>query len=236
MRTDAAALYSPHEIARAAGVADHELTTILGAEPPRYFPHDEAVRLGRLLVARARTAASTAPGALFASVNDDGRSRRRFVPLALSSSLHIALAVVFVVVAGLNIAPRAAVLRLDDRPDDLLRLVFLQTPGPGGGGGGGGLRERTPPPKAMREGTRRLSSPLPERQPPTHGRAPACSNKRTRKPTHTVRVKAAAQAPVQGPDWDPETARGSVRDPAAGSVADRIGRAAASNRHGSCAR
>jgi protein TonB len=117
-------------------------------------------------VARARAAASTTPGPLFAVVSHDDASRRRLVPLALSSSLHLALAVVFVVIAGLNIAPRAAALRLDDRPNDLLRMVFLQTPGPGGGGGGGGLRQPTPPPKAMREGTRRLSSPLPERQPP----------------------------------------------------------------------
>src|SRR5262249_3969156 len=34
------------------------------------------------------------------------------------------------------------------------------------GGGGGGLKQPAPPPEAMREGTRRLSSPLPERQPP----------------------------------------------------------------------
>ncbi len=61
---------------------------------------------------------------------------------------------------------RAAVLRLDDRPNDLMRLVFLPTPGPGGGGGGGGLQQPKPAPKAMREGTRKISSPVPLRKEP----------------------------------------------------------------------
>jgi TonB family protein len=47
-----------------------------------------------------------------------------------------------------------------------MRLVFLPTPGPGGGGGGGGLRQTLPPPKALREGTQRISSPLPVRREP----------------------------------------------------------------------
>src|SRR5205807_10489977 len=47
-----------------------------------------------------------------------------------------------------------------------MRLVFLTTPGPGGGGGGGGLLRKAPPPKAEREGARKISSPLPVREPP----------------------------------------------------------------------
>src|SRR5439155_21240391 len=39
-------------------------------------------------------------------------------------------------------------------------------PGPGGGGGGGGLLQKAPPPKALREGHRAISSPLPIRMPP----------------------------------------------------------------------
>jgi TonB family protein len=45
-------------------------------------------------------------------------------------------------------------------------MVFLATPGPGGGGGGGGLLEPTPAPRALREGARRISSPVPVREPP----------------------------------------------------------------------
>jgi protein TonB len=159
-----AVLYSPREIARAAGVPVREVHAILGAATHRTFvPHDEAVRLGRLLVAQAQ--APGAPTPMFAAVSRGTTTRRPLMPLALSSSLHAGLAVALVI-AGLNIAPRAAALRLDDRPADLMRLVFLQSPGPGGGGGGGGLQQRTPPPKAMREGTRRISSPLPARQEP----------------------------------------------------------------------
>ena len=47
-----------------------------------------------------------------------------------------------------------------------MRLVFLNLPGPGGGGGGGGLQQRPKPPKAMREGKRSLSSPIPVRREP----------------------------------------------------------------------
>ena len=167
MRSAPAPVYSTGEIARAAGVAAHEVDALLSAgHRHRYLSHEDAVRLGRVLVERARAAASSAPDPLFAVIGGPPSSRRRLVPIALSSSLHAGLAVVLVVVAGWNIAPRAAALRLDDRSNDLLRMVFLQTPGPGGGGGGGGLKQPTPPPKAMREGTRRLSSPLPERQPP----------------------------------------------------------------------
>src|SRR5439155_5237456 len=92
--------------------------------------------------------------------------RKTGVPLAVSSTVHagfIALAI-FLATFGLN--PRAASLRPDDRRADPMRLVFVATPGPGGGGGGGGLLQKAPPPKALREGTRRISSPIPERRAP----------------------------------------------------------------------
>jgi TonB family protein len=160
-------LYSPREIAQAAGVAEREVLAMLDGTRHGHVPHDEAVRLGRLLVAAARSTSSTPPpAAMFAAVTGRDTSRRPFVPLALSSSLHAGLAVALVFIAGLNMAPRAAALRTEDPPADLMRMVFLQTPGPGGGGGGGGLLQKKPPPKAMREGTRRISSPLPARQEP----------------------------------------------------------------------
>jgi periplasmic protein TonB len=167
MRPPFAVLYSPREIARAAGVTEGEVRALLGiTKRTVYVPHDEAVRLGRKLAARARSSAGVAPEPMFAAVTDHATVQKRLLPLALSSSLHVALAVIAVIVTGLNIAPRAAALRIEDRPSDLLRMVFLQSPGPGGGGGGGGLLQRPPAPKAMREGTRRISSPLPERREP----------------------------------------------------------------------
>src|SRR5439155_23186796 len=62
-------------------------------------------------------------------------------------------------------APVATTLTVET-PSDPMRLVFLNTPGPGGGGGGGGLLQKAPPPKAMREGRKKISSPLPRREPP----------------------------------------------------------------------
>jgi protein TonB len=47
-----------------------------------------------------------------------------------------------------------------------MRLVFVATPGPGGGGGGGGRLQKAPAPKALREGRRTLSSPVPVRREP----------------------------------------------------------------------
>jgi periplasmic protein TonB len=167
MRPAFAALYSPREIAKAAGVADRDVLALIGSgDRSACVPHDEAVRIGRLLVSRAAAAADAGPVPMFSLLIGRGAARRRLMPLALSSSVHLGLAAVLVFVAGFNMAPRAAMLQPEDKPNDLMRLVFLQTPGPGGGGGGGGLMQRPAPPKAMREGSRRLSSPLPLREEP----------------------------------------------------------------------
>lgn len=84
----------------------------------------------------------------------------------MSSGVHGVLVALILFLSSLSLAPRAAVLRLDDRLNEPMRLVFLQSPGPGGGGGGGGLQQPAPPPKAMREGTRKISSPVPLRKEP----------------------------------------------------------------------
>src|SRR5262249_9294588 len=218
MRPAYTALYSPREIARAAGVAEQDVRALLGSNRDRYLGHDEAVRLGRALAARARDAAPTAPHPLFAAVNGSADARRRLVPLALSSSLHIGLAVVLVFVASLNIAPRAAAL-VDDRPADLLRMVFLQTPGPGGGGGGGGLLQRTPPPEAMREGANRLNSPLPARQPPK----PIEPAPKPPEPPPPPALKSeplpGARAPIVAAPADPRTRAGVLEQTTAQSEA-----------------
>ena len=165
--------YSPSEIARAAGVPVADVVVALG--PAReLIPHGEAVRLGRILVQRAGGARRGVPGSLFSTFSDTAARRSTGVPLALSSTLHAGLIVFAVFIATFNLAPRAASLRPDDRPADLMRLVFVATPGPGGGGGGGGLLQKAQPPKARREGHSKMSSPLPERrEPPPLRRVPA---------------------------------------------------------------
>jgi periplasmic protein TonB len=160
MSTD---LYSPREIAIAAGVPERHVVAALGG--PRYVSHAEAVRVGTVLVQALRAGTTPGPQSLFSifsgSVPNLG-SRRVF---AVSSTVHATLAAVIVFLATFNLAPHAAVLTHDEKPVDLMRLVFLATPGPGGGGGGGGLKEPAPPPKAMREGHHDLNSPIPTPKP-----------------------------------------------------------------------
>ena len=160
-------LYSPLEIAQAAGVPEADVLALLG-HARGLVPHAEAVRLGRLLVQRAGGGPQRAPpGSLFSMFSDAGPVRRSTgVPLALSSTLHAGLIALAVFIATFNLTPRAASLQPDDRPADLMRLVFVATPGPGGGGGGGGLLQNAPPPRALREGHRKISSPIPERREP----------------------------------------------------------------------
>jgi periplasmic protein TonB len=168
-------VYSPREIALAAGVSEEYVIAALGRPdgPPTvdgFIRHADAVRLGRFLAAGHSGRASadialkeTRP--LFAQFADGASTARpATVPLALSSTLHLGLIAVAVFIATFNLAPRAASIA-DDRPDPM-HLVFLATPGPGGGGGGGGLQQKAPPPKAMREGRQSISSPLPVRREP----------------------------------------------------------------------
>jgi protein TonB len=162
-------VYSPREIALAAGVAEGQVVAALGGSRRTYVLHGEAVRVGRLLARRAvfLPAAPTTPTPLFAMFLDaPGTPRANPVPLAVSSTLHVVVMLIAVFIATFNLAPRAASLSVDDHRADPMRLVFVATPGPGGGGGGGGLRQKAPPPKAMREGRRAISSPIPERREP----------------------------------------------------------------------
>jgi TonB family protein len=101
----------------------------------------------------------------------ESQPRPKGVPLAVSSTIHLGLmAAVFLVASRVSVQTATTLSTNDsiDRP----RLVFLAIPGPGGGGGGGGLRQNAPVPKALREGRRELSSPLPDPTPPEARPAP----------------------------------------------------------------
>ena len=169
-------LYSPGEIARAADVPEADVIAALGGVR-RFVGHSDAVRLGRHLaraaaVPRVQDAfvaagAAIPAGSLFALFSNGAPLRRPTgVPLALSSTLHAGLIAFAVFLATFNLSSRAASFKPDDRPAEPMRLVFIATPGPGGGGGGGGLLQKAPPPKALREGRRAISSPVPVRREP----------------------------------------------------------------------
>ncbi len=160
-------VYSPREIALAAGVSEERVVAALGGYRG-YVLHDDAVRIGRMLAApHARaTDAAALPQPLFWMFSDTVTgSQTNPVPMAVSSTVHVLVAIA-VLVTTFNLAPRAAALAPDNRSADPMRLIFLATPGPGGGGGGGGLRQNVPAPKAMREGRRAISSPVPPHQEP----------------------------------------------------------------------
>src|SRR5438477_12198953 len=159
-------LYSPREIALAAGVSEADVRARMTREG--YLRHDAAVALGRSLVAQIRQAATREPSALFASVSAHGsspQSRRVIAQLAMSSTVHAVVAFV-VLLATFNLAPRAAGVKPGPVPIEPMRLVFLATHGRGGGGGGGGWQQPAPAPQAMREGREPISSPLPKRREP----------------------------------------------------------------------
>jgi periplasmic protein TonB len=163
-------VYSPREIARAAGVPEAAVLAAVGAlEGARFIAHADAVRIGRALAAEARGRVPAAPprAALFAEIINRRPDRHPLGALALSGTVHVGLVASLLFVAGLNFAPRAAALTPAASPAELMRLVFVASPGPGGGGGGGGLQQRAPAPKAMREGKRSISSPVPLRREPT---------------------------------------------------------------------
>jgi TonB family protein len=151
-------VYSPREIARAAGVPVERVLLALDGRDG-FLSHDDAVRLGRELIAERHT-----PLGLFRS--NESAAPSKGLPLALSSTLHAGILAGAIFVATFGFAPTATTLGItQERPPDM-QLVFIATPGPGGGGGGGGRLEKAPAPKALREGHRAISSPLPERQPP----------------------------------------------------------------------
>jgi TonB family protein len=165
-RTD---VYSPREIARAAGVPEERVRTVLGSGDV-FVPYADALRLARDLrtpIAASGVASSGPPPALFSLFGPAGRrSRPTSVPLAVSGTLHAGFVALAVFVTGLGLAPTAKSLPVEEeRPVDM-RLVFLNIPGPGGGGGGGGTLQKKPPPKAERKGRSAVSSPMPPRQRP----------------------------------------------------------------------
>ena len=163
-------VYSAREIAVAAGVAERDVRDVLEAAgyADGYAQHAAAVEIGRALVARARTAEQTHGEAspLFSVFSRPAASQTpKGMPFAVSSTLHAGLIAAAAFMTALVTSPTTATTFME-RDNEPLSFVFLASPGPGGGGGGGGLKQPAPPPKALREGPRKISSPLPKREPP----------------------------------------------------------------------
>ncbi len=166
-------VFSAREVARAAGVPARRVRRLLAEGAIRtidgeFVPQAEAVRAMRALRTGADLMAATpALGAvsdrsLFAARS--GGRRHAGLPIAASSAIHAAVVSIAMLVTAAGLTSTEVETPLDDPKP--LRLVYIVAPGSGGGGGGGGLRQLAPPPKALRKGKSRLSSPLPMRKPP----------------------------------------------------------------------
>lgn len=157
-------VYSPLEMARAAGVPLERVMSVLGRH--QLVAHDEAVRIGRLLVRPAQPDVPVArQDRLFAAIERSTTSGVRGLSLAVSSTAHVCVVATVIFLTSLSLAPEATTTE-QPAPVEQMHLVFLTTPGPGGGGGGGGLLQPKPAPKALKTGRARVSSPVPVRRPP----------------------------------------------------------------------
>jgi periplasmic protein TonB len=178
MRHELPEVFTPAEVARAAGVPTSDVQALVDAGIVAVLPtrlgtpliaHVEALRVGRALASGvAVTLAPTASvrqGRLFGAPPGSVPTAR--VPFVISTAGHVAAVCAAVLVTTLGLG-RPVVTRATEAsvPPQHLQLVYLALPGPGGGGGGGGLRQPAPPPKAERKGPQSLSSPIPVRQPP----------------------------------------------------------------------
>jgi len=205
-------LYSPGEIAIAAGVSEAAVRAALGAARD-FVSFDEAVRVGRRLAVAAPPEVRSSPPPSEPGADAADRAfdihipQARGVPLVVSSTLHVALIAVLLF-ATFNLAPRAAALRVDS-PAEPMRLVFLATPGPGGGG----LLQKAPAPKAQREGTRAVSSPLPKRvEPKRIEPAPKAPEPKPEPPLKSEQLPAVA-APIITAPADNRNRVGVLTDP-----------------------
>jgi protein TonB len=169
-------VFSILELARATGASPVEIDSWVEAGAIRTLPVGggrwisaaEAVRAGRAIqrgtIAAALPMADRAAQEMFDPVHASNRAYKG--PLALSSSLHAALIGAVVLATTFGLGQASAVSDSESVRPEKMRLVYLALPGPGGGGGGGGLKQPLPPPKAKREGTRHIDSPLPVREKP----------------------------------------------------------------------
>jgi len=175
-------LYSLGEIAAAAGVADGVVLDLAARGClPTLEPLVAGAPLDTLVASRVAVSAvrALASGATLGS--DDravlaiaaSTSRPTGLPVAVSTGLHALVGLTIAAIASLGFSLRAEAPRDEVVSHEPVRLVYLALPGEGGGGGGGGRKQPLPAPKAQREGTHSLASPLPARQLPPPAPEPA---------------------------------------------------------------
>ena len=150
-------VFTASEIARAAGVSTVEVRAILEESNiipirRRFLTQEQAIEVITLL--KGRAAGRQHERRLFAPRH--GTARRAGMPALASGAAHAGLLAVVVLLGTMSVRTAP----VERKPLDLVRLVFVATPGPGGGGGGGGLRQPEPPARAELKGRSKLASPV----------------------------------------------------------------------------
>ncbi len=213
-----AELYSLSEIASAAGVAEGVVLDLaargnlptLGAlsetRPmqalvvgPDAIEAVRALASGTTLGRESRSVLAVAPGT----------TRPTGLPVLVSTGLHGLIALSVAAIASLGLSLRAEQPVDEVVSHEPVRLVYLALPGPGGGGGGGGLKQKLPPPKAQREGTHSLASPLPARELPPP--APVPTPVEPPKPLD-AKMLPPVMAPIASAPSDAKNVEGIMKD------------------------
>ena len=163
-------VFTPREIARAAGVSERAVRAGIAAANlrpiggTRFFSSADSLRLTRQLRARRRAADQwPAPAPIFSARPGASRSEhRRRVPALVSMTVH---SLILALMIWWTARPTETTTTAE--AIEPARMVFLVTPGPGGGGGGGGMRAPLPAPRIERRGPvrPRLSVPVVKPEP-----------------------------------------------------------------------
>jgi protein TonB len=157
-------VFSLREIAAAAGVpVEHVESRLIADEvlaADQWVSEPDAIRLVRDIVA-GKPEWSGSPSFLAVL---KARKEPPLRGLLTSAGLH-ALAVAVLIVGPLSLL---GVSTQPEEPTAPIKLVYFMAPGPGGGGGGGGLNIPLPTRPAARKApvVKKVSSPVPEVQPP----------------------------------------------------------------------
>ncbi|MYJ03061.1 MAG: energy transducer TonB [Acidobacteria bacterium] len=161
-------VYSAEEVATVARVPPHAVTRLIASGEVAtvdgtHLAQSEAARAARWLSRNQHRPLRIPFGASQLDRTLDAPPTQSRAT-ALTAALHAVVLIVAIVLAMATPATTGSLV--DPNGPALTRLVFVSDPGPGGGGGGGGLRQPLPPPPAEREGTSRVSSPIPPREEP----------------------------------------------------------------------
>ena len=188
-------LYSPREIALAAGVSEARRDAALARRR-------ELVRARRSGPHRARGAASSRRRAeserprpargIFSIFSEAPPTIGSSVPLACRAPSMRGARGRCLFIAAFNLAPRAASLQLDEHPADRCAWSSWRRRVRAAAVAAAGCVQKAPPPKALREGRERLSSPLP-RSAASRSRSCRCRHRRSR-PSPTPPLEGGAAA------------------------------------------